>query len=141
MEGRMTKNIGIWIDHEKAFIVSMIGGEEKINKIESQVESHIKALGGSRSTTPYGPQDVSAERKLEARRKQHLHKYYLKLINEIKDAQKIYIFGPGNAKIELEKELKKSKELAPKIVAVEAADKMTEGQMAAKVREFFVTRK
>ncbi len=137
----MTKNVGMWIDHEKAFIVSLIDGQEKISKIESGVESHIKTLGGSRSATPYGPQEVATERKLTERRKQHLHKYYLRIIDEIKDAQKIYIFGPGNAKIELEKEIKKSKQLAPKIAAVEVADKMTDGQMAARVREFFALKK
>lgn len=137
----MAKNIGLWVDHEKAFIVSMIEGNEKICKIESNVESHIKTLGGSRSATPYGPQDVSVERKIEARRKQHLRKYYLKLIDEIKDAQNIYIFGPGNAKIEMKKEMKKLKDIAAKILAVEAADKMTEGQIAAKAREFFIANK
>jgi hypothetical protein len=141
MEDNMAKNIGLWIDHEKAFIVSMIEGNEKICKIESNVESHIKTLGGSRSATPYGPQDVSVERKIEARRKQHLRKYYLKLIDEIKDAQNIYIFGPGNAKIEMKKEMKKLKDIAAKILAVEAADKMTEGQIAAKAREFFIAKK
>ncbi len=137
----MTKNIGIWIDHEKAFIISLMDGHESINRIESQVESHIKTLGGSRSATPYGPQEIATERKLTERRKQHLHKYYLKIIDELKDAQKIYIFGPGNAKLELEKEMRKSKNLAPKIAAVDAADRMTEGQMAAKVREFFAVKK
>jgi hypothetical protein len=141
MEDNMAKNIGLWVDHEKAFIVSMIEGNEKICKIESNVESHIKTLGGSRSATPYGPQDVSVERKIEARRKQHLRKYYLKLIDEIKDAQNIYIFGPGNAKIEMKKEMKKLKDIAAKILAVEAADKMTEGQIAAKAREFFIANK
>ena len=141
MEDNMAKNIGLWVDHEKAFIVSMIEGNEKICKIESNVESHIKTLGGSRSATPYGPQDVSVERKIEARRKQHLRKYYLKLIDEIKDAQNIYIFGPGNAKIEMKKEMKKLKDIAAKILAVEAADKMTEGQIAAKAREFFIAKK
>ena len=53
------------------------------------------------------------------------------------DADKILIFGPGEAKIELEKELKKSKELSLKIVGVEPADKMTEKQIAAKVKKVF----
>ena len=47
------------------------------------------------------------------------------------------IFGPGEAKLELEKELNESKELRAKVVSVEAADKMTERQIAAKVRRYF----
>lgn len=133
----MTKNIGMWIDHETALIVSISNGDAKIRKIESDVESHIKTLGGSRTASPYGPQDVAVERKLERKRKQHLRQYYQNIIGKIKEADSIYIFGPGVAKSELEKELRKSKELSDKIAAVETADKMTEGQICAKVKNFF----
>jgi hypothetical protein len=68
-----------------------------------------------------------------------LHDYYQSIIQYIKDADKFLIFGPGRAKGELEKEIKKSKSLAKKIVAVETIDKMTERQIAAKVRKFFLS--
>lgn len=133
----MIKNIGLWIDHETAFIVIIANGDQKLRKIESKVEGHIKTLGGSRSVSPYAPQDVATERKLERKRKQHLHQYYQKIIGTVKDADRIFIFGPGGAKSELEKEMKKSKELSVKITGVEPADKMTEGQIIAKVRNLF----
>ena len=41
----------------------------------------------------------------------------------------------------MKKEMKKLKDIAAKILAVETADKMTEGQIAAKVREFFIAKK
>jgi hypothetical protein len=47
------------------------------------------------------------------------------------------IFGPGEAKTELKKEMEKSRELAAKKITLEAADKMTERQIAARVRQFF----
>lgn len=137
----MTKNIGLWIDHETAFIVIISNSDAKIEKIESEVESHIKTLGGSRTASPYGPQDVATERKLERKRKQHLHQYYQKIIAAVKDAHRIFIFGPGTAKSELEKEIKKSKELSAKIAGVERADKMTEGQTIANVKKFFEEKK
>ena len=137
----MTKNIGLWIDHETAFIVIISNGDQQIKKIVSGVESHIKTLGGSRSVSPYGPQDVATERKLERKRKQHLHQYYQKIIGAVKDADLIFIFGPGTGKSELEKEMKKSKKLTAKIAGVEPADKMTEGQMIAKVKNFFEEKK
>ena len=55
------------------------------------------------------------------------------------DAQKILIFGPGEAKIELEREIKKSKVLASRIVGVETTDKMTERQIKAREKEFFMS--
>ena len=76
---------------------------------------------------------------MEDRRKHQLHEYYQQIVRRIQDAKKILIFGPGEAKGELSKEIKKSKALAAKLVAVEVADKMTENQIAAKVRTFFVS--
>ena len=55
----------------------------------------------------------------------------------IGDAKKILIFGPGEAKGELEKEIKKRKDLSVTIVGVESADQMTDKQIVAKVRKFF----
>ena len=54
----------------------------------------------------------------------------------IRDAESIQIFGPGEAKGELEKRLE-HEGLKAHILAVEAADKMTDRQIAAKVRERF----
>ena len=133
----MKKYVGIWIDFEKAFIVSNEGGEESTARIDSNVEGRVRLSGGSRSATPYGPQDIRSERKVEERRKHHLRRYYEAVIKAIGDAHTILILGPGEAKLELEKEMRKSKQLAGKIAAVERADKMTERQIAARVRGFF----
>ncbi len=133
----MKRYVGIWIDHERAFIVSIVDNQEEVACIESNVEGHYRLSGGSRSSTPYGPQDVASERKIEDRRRHHLHQYYEKIIREIRDSEKIFIFGPGEAKIEFRKEVEKSKDLSSKITKVETTDKMTEKQIAAKVREFY----
>jgi hypothetical protein len=140
-EEKMKKYIGIWVDHKKAFVASIIKDEEMkketIHCIESKVEGRVRLSGGSRYATPYGPQDVTYEKSIEERRKHHLRQYYQKIIRAIQGARKVLIFGPGEAKLELEKEIRKSKELAGKIVGVETADKMTERQIAAKVRRYF----
>lgn len=133
----MKKNIGLWIDHETAVIVFISNGDQTVKKIESEVESHIKSLGGSRTASPYGPQDVAAEKKLERKRKQHLHHFYQNIIGVIKDVDHLFIFGPGVAKVELEKEIKKSKQLSVKISGIEPADKMTERQIIAKIKKYF----
>ena len=134
----MQKYAGIWVDHEKAFVVTIIDGKETISFMTSGVEGRVRLSGGSRSRTPYGPQEVASEKKIDERRKHGLRRYYQEIIGAIDDAEKILIFGPGEAKIELEKEIGKSKALTAKIVGVEPADKMTEKQIAAKVRKFFI---
>lgn len=63
-----------------------------------------------------------------------LTKYYDDVIATLRDAEGILIFGPGEAKGELKKRLEHSG-LGARIVGIETVDKMTERQIAAKVRE------
>ncbi|MDY7035097.1 MAG: hypothetical protein SV375_02885 [Thermodesulfobacteriota bacterium] len=132
----MRKYAEIWLDREKAFVVKNTDGKESLNVIKSGVEKHIRLSGGSRSETRYGPQDVSSERKPNERRKHQLQRYYRDVIKAVEEAKKLLIFRPGEAKKELEKEIKKSKHLASLIVAVEPEDKMTENQIIVRVREY-----
>ena len=135
----MKKSVGIWVDHKKALIVSMKERQERLTCIESGVEAHVRVSGGSRSSTPYGPQEGPSERGIEERRNRQLRQYYRRIIQVIGDAWSILILGPGEAKIELEREMKRSKPLASRIVGIQPADKMTERQIAAKVRKFFAS--
>ncbi|MFX0141604.1 MAG: hypothetical protein ACFFDN_48650 [Candidatus Hodarchaeota archaeon] len=133
----MDKNIGIWLDHEKAAIVTIVNGLTTISHLHAEAENNNHSLHGASSATHFGHQEVTLERKIERRHKEHLHHYYQNIIHEIRDSKKIFIFGPGEAKIELEKEIKKTNDLASKIIAVESADKMTDHQIAEKVRNVF----
>jgi stalled ribosome rescue protein Dom34 len=129
---------GIWIDHRQAVIVSITDHGETIKRIVSEIERKVRLSGGSRTAkTPYGPQQVSVDGKQQERINRQLRQYYQKIIQRIQDATKILILGPGEAKPELKKEMEKSGELAAKKITVEPADKMTERQVAAKVRQFF----
>jgi len=59
------------------------------------------------------------------------------VIASIREAEYILIFGPGEAKGELKKRLEGDK-LGGRIVSIETVDKMTDRQIAAKVRQQFV---
>ena len=141
----MKKYVGIWLDHREAFVVYLsnnqpfsAGNQEMIERIESDIERRVRLSGGSRSRkTPYGPQDISVDGKQEDRVKGQLQRYYQEIIKRISDADRILIFGPGEAKIELKKAIEKTKHLAGRIKKVESTDKMTIRQIAAKTREFF----
>jgi hypothetical protein len=54
----------------------------------------------------------------------------------MRDAEAILIFGPGEAKGELRKRLERNN-LGGRIVGMETVDKMTDRQIAAKVRRYF----
>jgi hypothetical protein len=141
----MKKYIGIWLDHNEAFVVCLpnnqpfsTGDQEMVERIASDIERRVRLSGGSRShKTPYGPQEISVDGKQESRVKRQLHGYYQQIIKRICDADRILIFGPGEAKTELKKEITKSKQLVTKIKRVESTDKMTIRQIAAKTRGFF----
>lgn len=141
----MKKYVGIWLDHREAFVVYLLkdqqvtgGDQDMIERVESQIERRVRLSGGSRSRkTPYGPQEISVDGKQEDRIKGQLRKYYQEILKRISDADRILIFGPGEAKNELKKEIEKSKPMAGKIKRIESADKMTVRQTAAKVRAFF----
>lgn len=134
----MKQSVGLWIDHRKAIVVTIKNDKEAVQVIESNVEPRVRLSGGSRTASPYGPQEVASESKRDERYRHHLDAYYSDVIQVIRDADSILIFGPGEAKGELKKAIEESKGMGKRIVRVESADKMTQRQIAAKVRDYFV---
>ena len=128
--------VGLWIDHRKAVITVVTDKGEETKVIESNVEKQPGRSAGIRSTTPYESQKVPADDSREQEFTGHLQGYYDEVIAAIRDADSILIFGPGEAKGELRKRLERDK-LGGRIVAMETVDKMTDHQIAAKVREYF----
>jgi len=90
----MKEYVGIWVDHKKVFIVSIAGDQVTINNMVSNVDGHIRISGGSRASTPYGPQEGPSEGRREERRRQKLRQYYKKIIRIISDAEKIFNLWP-----------------------------------------------
>ncbi|HSL45875.1 MAG TPA: hypothetical protein VK897_20750 [Anaerolineales bacterium] len=129
----MNKQAGLWIDHREAVIVVLTDKDEKITRIKSDAEKQIRFPGGSRKD---GLQKTEAVR--DKRLEQDLGKYFDNVIANIREAGLIQIFGPGEAKGELVKRLE-AEGLKERIVEVETMDKMTDNQIAAKVREYFLT--
>jgi stalled ribosome rescue protein Dom34 len=133
----MEKRIGIWIDRRKALIVALNGEETSVQTIVSQVERQTRLSGGSRSASPYGPQDVASESRMGERLQHQMRRYLQDVIKAVRRADAIVVFGPGEAKQGLTKEIHRIKALAPHLVAVERSDKMTVRQFVAKVRRYF----
>jgi stalled ribosome rescue protein Dom34 len=126
----MKREVGLWIDHRQAVIVILTDEGEETRLIKSNMEKHVRFSGGS-------SQEGSAEDMRDRQFADHLSKYYDDVIACIRDAESVLIFGPGEAKGELEKHLK-TKELGGRIVGIETVDKMTDRQIAAKVRQHFL---
>jgi hypothetical protein len=123
----MKSAAGLWIDHSKAVIVIVSAEGEKTKQMESGMEKHVRFSGGSRSEQGGG--EDQQDRQFTG----HLNTYYDAVIAQLRDSEFILLFGPGEAKGELEKRLA-NKGLGGRIVGIETVDKMTDRQIAAKVR-------
>jgi hypothetical protein len=133
----MKSAVGLWIDHRKAVIVVVTDKGEETKLIISKVEKQRRRSGDSPLKGPYEAQQVPLEDSRQREFTGHLTIYYDAVIACIRDAEAILIFGPGEAKGELKKRLVKNK-LGGRIVGVETVDKMTDRQIASKVRKHFL---
>jgi len=124
----MKKQAGLWIDHRKAVIVIVTDEGEETKEIASNMEKHIRFTGGTASEV--GSTEDMRDREFG----NHLNSYYDRVIAVLRDADSIQIFGPGEAKGELRRRLE-HKGLKGHVLAIETVDKMTDRQIAAKVRE------
>jgi hypothetical protein len=107
-------------------IVSEAG--EEIKEITSNMEKHARFTGGTAS------QDGSTEDVRDRQFGNRLNNFYEAVIAVIRGADSIQIFGPGEAKGELAKRLEQDG-MKGYSLSVETVDKMTDHQIAAKVRE------
>lgn len=128
----MSRNAGLWIDHNEAVIVftaTSADSAEETKRMESGMEKHVRYSGRAAS-------EGVAEDQRDRKHATELDQYYDDVIAQLKDAKSILIFGPGEAKGEFRKRLE-YKGADERIVGVETTDKMTDNQIAAKVREHY----
>lgn len=125
----MKSQIGLWIDHRKAVIVTLSDQGERTKQITSHMEKHVRFASGN-------SEDGSAEDVRDRQFQSHLNTFYDEVVACLRGAETIQIFGPGEAKGELAARLEKEG-LRGRIVEMETVDKMTDRQIEAKVRRRF----
>jgi len=131
------KNIGIWMDREKAYIISIDNDKERVTTVSSMIED-FRIGGGSGSRFKGGPQDVVQDSKYLEREKNHFKSYFKEIAQYLKNANTVVIFGPAEAGEKFNKKLqKKYKLIGKKVEAVIKADSMTLNQIKALVRDYF----
>jgi hypothetical protein len=132
----MKSAAGLWIDHEKAVIVLVTHEGEATKLIISKAERQLRRTGDSPLKGPYEPRQVPASNRRQKTFTAHLNIYYDAVIACIRNADSILIFGPGEAKGELKRRLKREN-LDERITGIETIDKMTDRQIVAKARQRF----
>jgi len=130
----MDRNVGVWIDHKQAYLIWYKEG--RVEVIPSEIEPPEHFSGGTQLGGKLN-QKGDMELHHNDRYRLKLTKFYKQVIASLQDVNSIFIMGPGEAKIEFEKVLKRHKAMQKRLLKVETADKMTKNQMIARVKEFY----
>jgi stalled ribosome rescue protein Dom34 len=125
----MARKAGLWIDHRKAVIVTVTEDGLETKQIQSNIENHFQHYGRS-------SEEGSAEDMQDRQYANLLSSFYDEVIAALRDVESILILGPGEAKGELVKRLE-GDEIGGRIVGLETVDKMTDRQIAERVRQQF----
>lgn len=135
----MKKRIGIWIDLRNAYLINPHPeeGENELEHLISNIEES-SAKGGARGNSPWAPQGGDPRRAAQERRHHEEKAFFSTIIKHIPaDAEELLIFGPAKAKFGLVNAIETVKNFPASIIGVEKADKMTENQLVAWVRQYF----
>jgi hypothetical protein len=85
------KKVSLWIDHKKAVIFSLTDEGAELKRISSELIKNVRFSGGA--------QKESVEKHRDKRLTGHLNNYNNEVLSQIRDAESILIFGPGEAKV------------------------------------------
>jgi hypothetical protein len=132
----MKNSIGIWIDHRRAVIVGSAGAGDDILEIQSHADKQGSRSDGIHSSQPHASQGSQADDVVDRKFAQQLNAYYDRIIALVGEAPSLFLLGPGEAKGEFKKRLDAEKP-SGRTLHVETADKMSDAQIAAKVRLHF----
>ncbi|MBL4560840.1 MAG: hypothetical protein COC06_04250 [Bacteroidales bacterium] len=133
----MKKNIGVWLDTEKAYIITVEDNGTTVDKIESEIESRIRFKGETKAYSRMGNQFINPATKITHKRRHQLKHYFESITDRLADAEEIYLFGPAEIKVHLAKHISKEPMLKDRIRKVESEDHISENQMVACVKKVF----
>lgn len=136
----MKKQFGIWIDLREAWLLPYPEESKPLVCIEAKEIGHVK--GGSGTAVPWGPQDAVSESKYLEKRRHRLQRYFDEIALALLaqgQPETIVITGPAETKKELERNLEGRYEFRQVKLHSLPADKMTENQLRALIRDFYQT--
>lgn len=124
---KTTQYLGIWMDNSTAHIIEL--GQETTET----------GIIHSKFTHEEREQSLSkGENRMHNKEQQLQTEYYKELGEIIKNYEEVILFGPTNAKVELMNVLKEDHHFDNIKIDVKSADKMTENQQVAFVKDYFL---
>lgn len=117
--------LGIWMDHASADLIDM-----ESNKIDQSITSDF--------TFNVKEEALSRSESIMHNKEQQMHESYYKEISEqILQYDHVLLFGPTNAKLELSNMLSQDLHFKDIIIDIKAADKMSQNEKVAFVKDHF----
>ena len=132
----MKTAMGVWIDHKQAILVTN-PAEPELIRLLSNIEKRVRYSGASESRDLLAAHDATTEDGRDRRFEERLKHYYDEVISYLRDADEVFIMGPGEARLELQKQMLEQG-LHKVNIALQPADKMTDEQVVAAVRRHFL---
>jgi len=131
------KYVGVWIDQKEANIIILNDDHIENKTILSEIETRERVEGETKVFGRFGDQYLNNE-KGKKNKIEELTKIYLKnVLNSVKNADSILIFGPAQTKIKLESFIQKDPKLSVKLNEIQNAEQMTDNQKVAFVKKYF----
>ena len=120
------KKLGIWMDHQNAHLMEFTTDPIETKTIDSKFTHEVKELSLHQG-----------ENRMH-NKEQHQQADYYKMLGEaIKNYENVVLFGPTDAKTELFNILTADQHFSKIKIKVKQADKMTENQQHAFVKDYF----
>lgn len=117
-------NLGIWMDHSTANLID--------------INSNINLSINSEFTFNTKEEALSRSESLMHNKRQQMHEaYYKEISDEILKYNHVLLFGPTNAKVELHNYLNKDLHFKDINIDIKPADKMTNNEKDAFVKNHF----
>ncbi|PRY86941.1 hypothetical protein [Mongoliibacter ruber] len=141
MSGNGFKQIGLWIDFNKAHIIGYQDGSvEILETVESPVESLRRQDGEGNDSTKFTSNNnhtSNNEYRKNNISQNELKEYFKILESKLQPFDDILIFGPGTAREQIKNRLREIKSFDSKWISVQKSDKLTDNQLLAFVRDFY----
>jgi len=131
------RKVGIWIDQKEANLITLTKNAIHSKTIYSDVETRIRTEGETKQFGRFGDQYLVDEKGKDNRVKEYTQKYMLRIVKELSKADEIFLFGPAQMKMKLEKLIAGLPELAVKLKETKTAENMTHNQKLAYVKDFY----
>jgi hypothetical protein len=123
---KSTQKVGIWMDHAQANVIAYSNDLMTTRTLDSTFDHQGKEDSLKRS-----------EQLMHNKEQHEEAEYYKKIAAVIQQYDDVLLFGPTDAKLELVNILKADHRFAKIKIEVQPADKMTENEQHAFVRDHF----